>query len=74
MRNFIRAAVAYIVALLLAYYSMLTYTYSIKWYTFLCLIFGLIVTYCSLDILDLNLDKLEKPKEVEVEPVEGDEV
>lgn len=74
MRNFIRAAVAYIVALLLAYYSMLTYTYSIKWYTYLCLIFGFVVTYCSLDILDRNLDKLEKPKEVEVEPVEGDEV
>lgn len=73
MRNFIRAAVAYIVALITAYYSILTYTYSIKWYTYLCLVFGFVVTFCLLDILDRNLDRLEKETEVSAEPVEGDE-
>jgi len=72
MRNLIRSAVAYIIALLLAYYSMLTYTFSMPWYTWLSLAFGFIVTYCILDIIDRNLDKLERVSEVDVEPMDGD--
>lgn len=72
MRNLIRSAVAYIVALLLAYYSMLTYTFSIPWYTWISLGFGFIVTYCILDIIDRNLDKLEQSEEVSAEPMDGD--
>lgn len=72
MRNLIRSAVAYIIALLIAYYSILTYTYSIKWYTYLCLIFGYVVTYCLLDILDRNLDRLEEAEVVEPEQADGD--
>lgn len=72
MRNLIRSAFSYVVALIVLYYCFLTATNGILWFTVASLLFGFVIVFCLSDMFDRVWTEFENRTPVpETEP-DGD--